>query len=216
MTEAHATADEAGGQRSTRGPYAPAQTRELLLGSALELFGRQGFHATSVQQIVDRAGLTKGAFYHHFASKEDVLRLIHDEFLDVQRETVARIVAAGGSPTEQLRQIVLASVLSVARYQSSVTVFFQERRYLTGERAEDVRTRRDAVEAMMEQVVRDGIAAGELDASINPRVAVFGIVGLSAWLHQWYRPDGPLSAEEIADELARMVLNGLVTGPREG
>jgi TetR/AcrR family transcriptional regulator, cholesterol catabolism regulator len=213
MADTHATADGTSMGRTTRGPYAPAQTRELLLSSALELFGRQGFHATSVQQIVDGAGLTKGAFYHHFASKEDVLRLIHDEFLEVQRETVARIVAGGGTPTEQLRQIVLASVLSVAQYQSSVTVFFQERRYLTGERADDVRDRRDAVEAMMEQVVRNGIAAGELDPSINPRVAVFGIVGLSAWLHQWYRPDGPLSAEEIADELARMVLNGLVRGP---
>lgn len=210
MADTHATADGTSMGRITRGPYAPAQTRELLLSSALELFGRQGFHATSVQQIVDGAGLTKGAFYHHFAGKEDVLRLIHDEFLEVQRETVARIVAGGGTPTEQLRQIVLASVLSVAQYQSSVTVFFQERRYLTGERADDVRERRDAVEAMMEQVVRNGIAAGELDASINPRVAVFGIVGLSAWLHQWYRPDGPLSAEEIADELTRMVLNGLV------
>lgn len=213
MADTHATADSTTASRATRGPYAPAQTRELLLSSALELFGRQGFHATSVQQIVDGAGLTKGAFYHHFSSKEDVLRLIHDEFLEVQRETVARIVAGGGTPTEQLRQIVLASVLSVAQYQSSVTVFFQERRYLTGERADDVRERRDAVEAMMEQVVRNGIAAGELDPSINPRVAVFGIVGLSAWLHQWYRPDGPLSAEEIAEELARMVLHGLVTSP---
>lgn len=193
-----------------RGSYAPAQTRQMLLDNALELFGSQGFHATSVQTIVDRAGLTKGAFYHHFASKEDLLRLIHDQFLDVQRETIAEIVAAHDSPVDQLREMVRASVLTVAAYRQHVAVFFQEHRFLTGERATDVHGRRDAFEEQIESVIRAGIERGDFDPSISPRVALFGIVGMSAWVYQWYRPEGPLPVEEIADTLAAMAVNGLI------
>lgn len=193
-----------------RGSYAPAQTRQMLLDNALELFGSQGFHATSVQTIVDRAGLTKGAFYHHFASKEDLLRLIHDQFLEVQREMIAEIMAAHESPVDQLREMVRASVLTTALYRQHVAVFFQERRYLTGERASDVQGRRDAFEEQIESVIRAGIESGDFDPSILPRVALFGIVGMSAWVYQWYRPEGPLPVEEIADALASMAVNGLI------
>jgi AcrR family transcriptional regulator len=193
-----------------RGSYAPAQTRQMLLDNALELFGSQGFHATSVQTIVDQAGLTKGAFYHHFASKEDLLRLIHDQFLEVQRETADQIMAAYDSPVDQLREMVRASVLTVAQYRQHVAVFFQERRFLTGERASDVHGRRDAFEEQIESVVRAGIESGDFDPSISPRIALFGIVGMSAWVYQWFRPEGPLPVEEIADTLASMAVNGLI------
>lgn len=195
--------------KSPRGSYAPAQTRQMLLTSSLELFGAQGFHATSVQEIVERAGLTKGAFYHHFASKEDVLLLIHDEFLDTQGERVAEIVAAYESPVDQLREIVRYSVLSVARYQAHVAVFFQERRFLTGERAAEVHRKRDSVERTMEGVIEAGIAQGHFNPEITPRIAVFSIVGMTAWVYQWYRPRGKSSAEEIADQMATIVMNGL-------
>lgn len=181
----------------------------MLLESALDLFGAQGFHATSVQEIVERAGLTKGAFYHHFASKEDVLLLIHDEFLETQRETIEKIIAAHSSPVDQTREIVRMSVLSVTQYQAHVAVFFQERRYLTAKRAEVVHKKRDAVEKMMGAVIEAGIKAGNFNPAVNPRVAVFSITGMTAWVYQWYRPQGPLSAEQIADQMASMVLNGL-------
>jgi len=198
---------------ASRGSYDPAQTRQMLLESALALFGEKGFHATSVQEIVKSAGLTKGAFYHHFASKEDVLRLIHDEFLEVQVALVEEIVATHDSPLDQLRELVRISVLSTARYQAQVAVFFQERRFLTGERGADVKRRRDAVEETMEQIIRNGIETGDFDPSVDPRISIFGIVGMTAWVHQWYRPGGPLSAETIADQLAAMVLDGVQ--PRE-
>lgn len=195
--------------RTPRGSYAPAQTRQMLLESSLELFGAQGFHATSVQEIVERAGLTKGAFYHHFASKEDVLLLIHDEFLQTQGDRVAEIVAAYESPVDQLTEIVRYSVLSVARYQAHVAVFFQERKYLTGERAAEVHRKRDIVERLMESVIKRGIEQGYFDPNISTRVAVFSIVGMTAWVYQWYRPRGTFSAEEIAEQMASIVLNGL-------
>lgn len=197
-------------KRKTRGSYDPEHTRQLLIDSALALFGDQGFHGTSVQEIVERAQVTKGAFYHHFESKEDVLSLIHDEFLDVQREAVERILAEVESPADQLREVIRESVLSVTRYRQHVAVFFQERRYLTGQRAVDVKRKRDKIDKAMDGIVLAGVEQGLFDPSITPRVAVFGIVGMSAWVHQWYRAGGSVSAEQVADDLASLALDGLV------
>ena len=59
------------------------ETRDALLVAARELFGQQGYAATSTEEIVERAGVTKGALYHHFADKEQLFRAVFEQ---VQRE----------------------------------------------------------------------------------------------------------------------------------
>jgi TetR/AcrR family transcriptional regulator, cholesterol catabolism regulator len=124
----------------------PALTRRLLLDSALELFGEKGFHASSVQEIVEAAGLTKGAFYHHFANKEDVLMLTQDELVAVQATIVEEILESHSSAVAQLRALVRMMVLNASRYQSRVAVVYRGRRFLAGERAADVDDRWDVVQ----------------------------------------------------------------------
>ena len=192
--------------------YDPALTRRLLLDSAVELFGEKGFHASSVQEIVEAAGLTKGAFYHHFTNKEDVLILIQDELVAVQAKIVAEILESRASAVAQLRALVRMMVLNASRYQSQVAVFYRERRFLARERAADVDRRWDVVQQQMEQIVQRGVESGELDPRVDSRIAVAGIVGMAVWVNQWFRPDGALSIETIADELAQMALSGLVRG----
>lgn len=209
-TTRSATARSRARRSRPRGSYDPDRTRKVLLDSAVALFSEQGFHATSVQEIVEKARVTKGAFYHHFDTKEDVLRLIHDEFLDHQFASLRAAREEFDSYAEQLYEIVRQSVLSVVHYASHVAVYFQERRYLKGTASAAVRAKRDAFEREVEQLLIDGIAAGEFAPHINPRVAMYGIVGMTGWLQQWYRPTGVLSPEEVATMIADQALNGIV------
>jgi AcrR family transcriptional regulator len=57
-------------------------TRRALLDTARELFAENGFQATRTEDIVQRAGLTRGALYHHFRDKEDLFRAVHDELAE--------------------------------------------------------------------------------------------------------------------------------------
>src|SRR5437868_173166 len=57
-------------------------TKEIILEAAIRLFGEHGYDGTGVQQIVDAASVTKGAFYYNFESKSALLRHIHHRFLD--------------------------------------------------------------------------------------------------------------------------------------
>jgi AcrR family transcriptional regulator len=79
------------------------QTREALISTARDLFGQRGFAAVGVEEIVRSAGLTRGALYHHFASKEDLFRAVYEA---VERDLVERIAAtalAASDPVEALR-----------------------------------------------------------------------------------------------------------------
>jgi len=197
---------------STPGTYAPAETRRALLDSAIELFDRHGFAETSVQAIVDNANLTKGAFYHHFDVKEEVLCEIQAEYIDHQVAEVDLVLAASNDPVEQLRGLVHQSVRAVSTHRSHVAVFLQERRYLTGDRFAAVKARRDIVEQRFVDVIQRGIDAGVFRPTTHPRVLAFGIIGMSAWVQQWFDDRGRLDVDQVADMFWDLIAEGMVTG----
>jgi TetR/AcrR family transcriptional regulator, cholesterol catabolism regulator len=196
---------------STPGTYAPAETRRALLDSAIELFDRYGFAETSVQAIVDNANLTKGAFYHHFDVKEEVLCEIQAEYIDHQVEEVERVIASSNDPVEQLRGLVRQSVRAVSTHRAHVSVFLQERRYLTGERFAAVKARRDIVEERFVDVIRRGIESGAFRPQTHPRVIAFAIIGMGAWVQQWFDERGRLDVDQVADMFWDLISDGLVT-----
>ena len=78
-------------------------TRQLLISVARELFAEKGFAATSIEEIIQKAGVARGALYHHFPGKDALFRAVYDE---VQAETASRMVAAalaGPEPWEGVR-----------------------------------------------------------------------------------------------------------------
>lgn len=199
--------------RRTSGPGAgsPDETRQALIGSAVRLFGTDGFHATSVQRIVADAGLTKGAFYHHFASKEDLLREMHDAFIDHQLRRAREVLAADLPADEMLRRFVTDVLLdSVARFRAEMTTFFQERRFLSGQAFSEVKAKRDEFERCALEVIERGIERGEFrDVGPSARILAFGVIGMCAWAYNWLDPAGSISAQDIGGLYADVLLDGL-------
>ena len=80
-----------------------ATTRAALLTAGRELFAARGYAGVATEEIVERAGVTRGALYHHFRGKDDLFRAVHEQ---IEQEVTERIVAGasrGGAPLEQLR-----------------------------------------------------------------------------------------------------------------
>ncbi|WP_406724628.1 TetR/AcrR family transcriptional regulator [Streptomyces sp. GD-15H] len=202
-----------GGKGSRGGTYAPEETRRLLLEAALKLFEENGYHATSVEQIVSTAGVTKGAFYYHFDNKLDVLLQIQDDYIDNRLRNCVRIIASTDDPTEQLRELILEALIGIDRYRAQVAIFLQERRFLVGERFSAIKEKRDAVDGIYEEVLRRGIEQGAFNSALSPRIAGFGILGMCAWAYNWYQPAGRLGIKEIADQLTSLVIDGVRPRP---
>jgi TetR/AcrR family transcriptional regulator, cholesterol catabolism regulator len=189
--------------------YAPAETRRLLLEAALDLFAEKGFSRASMQDVVQRAGLTKGAFYHHFATKDDVLHIIHDEFIDRALEAQEQALAAYDTPTEQLAHMAYDTTLICIEYQKHVMVFFRELHVLDGEVKAAILEKRRRSTHLFEDTVKRGIDAGEFDGGLDPSVAALGLLGMWVWSYQWYSPQGSRTPAEIANQFAAMSLQSV-------
>ncbi len=211
MTE-QAEAGMKSGRRKWPDGYDPPRTRRELVDSALRLFEQDGFDRTTLQQIVDGANLTKGAFYHHFQSKEDVLWQIQNEYLDTQLEA-ARAVASQykDDVVGELKELIKLSLAGVAEYRAHVAIFYQERRHLSGERLEGVAAKRDELEAIFRRTVDRGIRTGVFRKEMNGRIATFGILGMCAWAVQWFNPGGKMKIDQVADQFCAMVMDGLIS-----
>lgn len=193
------------GRKSER-TYSPEQTRDRLMQAALELFSTKSFRGTSVQEVVAAAGVTKGAFYHHFSSKEKVLALIHDEFLVRTQANQQRILETYPTAVEQLAHMVFDLVMVTLQHQRHVTIFFREWPEVSVAQRAEIAARRDRPQKIYLDVVTRGIARGEFRADLDPDVAVFGIIGMCVWSYQWYQPGGRLSMEQIARQFTTMAL----------
>ncbi|MBM7517494.1 TetR/AcrR family transcriptional regulator [Nocardioides nitrophenolicus] len=209
MTEP-AEATTPSGRRRWTGGYDPPRTRRELVDSALHLFEQEGFDRTSLQQIVSRANLTKGAFYHHFESKEDLLWQIQNEYLDTQLEAAAAIVEEHPDTVDQLRELIRLSLAGVSSYRAHVAIFYQERRHLTGDRLAAVAAKRDELEAIFRAAVQRGLDEGTFRPGLSGRIITFGILGMCSLAFQWFNPDGTLKIEEVADQFCTLVLDGLL------
>jgi len=188
----------------------PNATRQALLDSAVSLFEEFGYDVTSVQQIVDKAERTKGAFYHYFDSKEDLLHEIHDGFIDYQLDLARKVMERDVPTDEKLHQFIVEVLMEpIGRYKSEITIYLHEQRFLAEDAFGQIRVKRDEFADYVNDLVARGVAEGLFRDRGPTRVVAFGIIAMSAWTHTWMTSGGALSPREIGEIFAGMVLDGL-------
>ncbi len=184
-------------------------TRDQLIHAALVLFDTNGYPRTSVEDIVAKAKVTKGAFYHHFGSKEEVLEIIHNVYVESQIELCTRIISEDMNPREKLRELARATITNLNQYRAHVSVYMQDRRFLTDQRKKNVLEKRSEIDKLFNSIIEDGVRSGYFRTDVSPKLITFGIIGMYAWVINWWKPSGSLSLEQIADQYVDVLLDGL-------
>ena len=188
---------------------AMADTRSRIVAAAVALFAEQGYDATSVNQVVARAGVAKGALYHHFGSKDDLLYEVYRELVERQLAGLAEILGRELSPADALRAIVHDMVETTAARTAEAKVFFREGYRLSDTNQQRVRAARRQIHDAVTELVRSGQHDGAFAAVASPEMVTFTVFGVINELPVWYSPAGPKSARQLAGELADLVLHGL-------
>jgi AcrR family transcriptional regulator len=178
--------------------------------AASELFHMNGYAATSVRDIARALDIQGASLYAHVASKEDVLFSIVDRAAGAfeRAADAAEAEAADGDPVERLAALVEGHVDIVTADPERASVFVTEWRHLSAERRAAISARRDAYERRFREVIEEGIALGAFRASDSALAATFILTALNG-IPTWYRPDGRLSADRIADHYVDLALRAL-------
>jgi TetR/AcrR family transcriptional regulator, cholesterol catabolism regulator len=184
--------------------------RARILEVAAQLFMEQGFAATSVREIGQRASVGQSSLYHHVRSKGQLLYQLHQSLSRDLFDRVNAVVEANPSPTEQIRGLVRVVLSVVESHQAEVTVFLREGHALPEGFRQEIQRDRDRVDAIVDRMISDGIAAGELREDLDVRLTRLGVLGMCNWSYQWFRPGGEQSSGQIADFFADLVINGVL------
>jgi AcrR family transcriptional regulator len=201
--------DSAGATR----PAAGRPVKERLLRVATRLFARHGFEGTSVQDIVDAAGVTKGAMYHYYGSKDDLLFEVYHQLLTMQMSHLTDIVKGSGTPEERLRDAAIDVVESSLANLDELIVFFRSLHMLPDDRQTQVRAERRAYHDVFRGLVEEGMAAGTFRTEVPADVIVHYFLSAVNQLGSWFRPDGQLTARQVGEQYAELLLGGLRATP---
>ncbi|MEU1313125.1 TetR/AcrR family transcriptional regulator [Streptomyces cinnamoneus] len=192
---------------TTEGGGRPVPQR--LLAAATRLFAEQGYDRTSVQEIVRAAGVTKGALYHYFGSKDDLLHEVYGRVLRLQQERLDAFAGADAPVEQRLRDAAADVVVTTIENLDDTKIFFRSMHQLGPEKLKQVRAERRRYHERFRALVEEGQRTGVFGSATPADLVVDYHFGSVHHLASWYRPDGPLSARQVADHLADLLLRAL-------
>ena len=191
----------------TEAPAPPLRGR--LVGIATGLFAAQGYESTSVQQIVTAAGVTKGAFYHHFASKDELLFEVYHRVLAEQTRRLEAIASGPGDPGARLAAVVADVIATSFENLDELTVYLRLEHALPADQRAAVRAERRRYHLRVRRLIEEGQQTGAFTPDVPADVAVHFVYGTVNQLVIWYRRGGRLSAPELAAHFDRLIFTGL-------
>jgi TetR/AcrR family acrAB operon transcriptional repressor len=198
-----------------RSPAEAARTRRAVLTAALEVFGERGYAAATLGAIATRAGLTRGAVYHHFADKGELfLAAINENWAQAAGPVWAHLDEEDVEPRERIRRFLVAFFVALERDPVLRTVF-----RLTSqggdfpELATGLHDKRRAMDLWLarltELLARGGTGAGDGPASPRARSAALAIVSAAnGAAATWLACPDLFSPADEARPLAEAILNG--------
>lgn len=186
-----------------------AAREDQLLEAATKLFKEKGYHNTSMQDLADALGVQKGSLYYYIDSKAELLRRLLERATNFLGSRIDEVYATDLSSPDKLRQALENHAQAMMNHLDLVAVYLNEYRNLPPQRLEKALAVRKHYEQVLMQILQDGIDRGDF-RPVNVKMAVFGLLGMLNWTHQWFSPNGEFSSQEIAAILADLALHGLV------
>jgi AcrR family transcriptional regulator len=191
-----------------------------LLEAAARLFYEQGYPQTTTRQITNACGITPGALYNHFSSKEEILWVIVEDAYTRTAEVCEEAVRRGnGDPAAELRELVNAMTkLHTSTHQVKAIVARGERRRLPPERDEQIERIHDRIRKAFLGTIERGVEAGVIELpDVDGRppdlwTVARSLIGFCIYPGFWYTSDQPHSPEQLADLFSSLASRMLVQG----
>jgi AcrR family transcriptional regulator len=184
--------------------------RDELLALAATMFADRGLRATTVRDIADSAGILSGSLYHHFKSKEQMVEEVLRDFLDWLFGRYQEIVDTEANPLERLKGLFMASFEAIEHRHAQVVIYQDEAKRLSSlQQFSFVETRNRQQRKMWVDVLNQGIEDGYFRPDIDVDL-VYRFIRDTTWVSvRWYRPGGPLTAEQVGRQYLAIVLGGI-------
>ena len=188
---------------------APISRLEMVRQAARAHFAAHGYEAASMRDIAADAGIHIATLYFYCSTKEQLLfDVLKESFEQIQDSLREQIAAAGETYAARLAAGIALHVKLCAEKAFPTTFNRVDIQRLSDEHRAEYISMRDAYERELRDLISCGIAAGEF-RPVDPKLTAFAIVGIGHTVGYWYRPDGPLTPEQIGAQYVDLILTSL-------
>jgi TetR/AcrR family transcriptional regulator len=185
--------------------------RRAALREAAKAFNRNGYHATTLDALAKRLGITKAALYHYFPSKNALLKACFDEVMEAAFSNLARARAQGRNGREKLRMVFTGYLQDIID-ELSVTVVVLEDDALTSKDREQAFAKRDRFEHSLRELVSEGISDGSI-VPCDPKLVILAMLGAVNWVPRWFRHNGEWSTQQLANAMSEILDRSISSQP---
>jgi len=184
----------------------PDSARGKLLQAAARLFRRKGYERTTVRDLATAVGIQSGSIFHHFKSKEEILRAVMEETVIYNTALMESALAEAGSLRERVLALIRCELQSImGGTGEAMAVLVYEWRSLSEDSQAHILALRDRYEQLWLEVLQEARQAGCVQG--DPFILRRFLTGALSWTTTWFRPDGPMSLDELAEEALTLVLH---------
>lgn len=182
-----------------------ALKRERTIEAAAMLFYEHGYEKTTLDAVATHMGVTKPFIYGHFKSKTELLAEICTRGVAVSLVAITEALALDATPTEQLRYLGRQFLITVLENQRNIAVLSREEKHLEASDYLRLSGLRREFDRKLVVLLDRGVADGSFHLA-DTGVAALAIGGLVSWAYVWYRPQGRLSVEALAETTSQLIL----------
>ena len=186
------------------------RTRARLIEVAKRLYQEHGSEHVTVRRIAAAAKIEAGSIYYHFSSRDEIMRAVLESGVYGARDEVLQAIAEAGrdsSPLVRLRAALGAHLKYTLREHFSSRLK-SIRRLPTRLRERHMQQEREYA-AIFAKLLREADREGLIKPGVDLSVVRMLVLGSLTWVAEWYDPEGPKSADDVADALMKMVTEGI-------
>jgi AcrR family transcriptional regulator len=189
------------------------QKLEFILRNAARIFAGKGYHSTSMRDISRETQVSLAGLYHYCKSKEELLFLIQDNCFGRVLERLQERLKETSGAVEKLRLVIENHLSFFATNMAEMKVLSHEADSLAGEMHEHVSGKKQEYTRLVRRILSEVQQAQKgVGPKVDLTVATYALFGMMNWIYNWYDPRGPLSVNELVDNITRLFLSGLLAG----
>ncbi|OEC42682.1 TetR family transcriptional regulator [Pseudomonas sp. 1D4] len=183
----------------------PESPRGKLLQTAAHLFRSKGYERTTVRDLASAVGIQSGSIFHHFKSKDEILRSVMEETILYNTALMKAALAEADNLREQVLALIRCELQSImGGTGEAMAVLVYEWRSLSEEGQRYILELRDAYELLWLDVLGEARAQGYVQG--DPFILRRFLTGALSWSTTWFRPEGPMSLDQLCEEALALVL----------
>ncbi|MFH1154387.1 MAG: TetR family transcriptional regulator [Pseudomonadota bacterium] len=182
--------------------------KDRIFKTAVSLFSTKGFRGTSIRDIANEMHISLSNIYHYFGNKEGLLLAILEHSSKRLVDELKAVSEMDLSPVEKLRRLVETHIRLAGSYTDETKIFFLDEEHLSEEGEEINRGIQRQIYEFYLKVLKELSDSG-LIRTRSIKILAFNIFGVINWQLRWYQSDGPLSLEEVKEEMVAFIVNGV-------